>query len=379
MTQSRPLTHDEFLAEAMPRFRQVFESRDPFGAPFRLDVPRRVILYQEFLYSLDDEQFAGLTTAAKSVGDTKLFEFATEVTVTAAMVAGRSLDPRHELLYESDPAYVFFLDEPTAYLERPAPFQNPSWETTLVSGSGKWGLLLSHERAVIVGGSEDFMSTLLDSYPGVEILDGDEQVTVPPADQVNLFLDDVEGWRRPDHVPSYLAHIYGREEATRLIGEAVARGKRGWRFPDEHISPVSPVSRVARVSPANSLPKKIGASLFILGCGAICLLAFLWALGADVAPVDPAYGLDGIDSSAAESRVAYFLTAVTFSVPVMLALAGWYLLDRLYAFPGEPKPEDWPLITRALMWIGFLLTLPAVGIGGNIVIVALFFTLVGGP
>ena len=106
MTQSRPLTYDEFLAEAMPRFRQVFESRDAFGAPFRPDVPRRVILYQEFLYSLDDEQFAGLTTAAKSVGDTKIFEFATEVTVTAAMVAGRSLDPRHELLYESDPAYM---------------------------------------------------------------------------------------------------------------------------------------------------------------------------------------------------------------------------------------------------------------------------------
>ena len=238
MTRSRPLTYDEFLTEAVPRIRRVFANPGSLDEPFRPDIPRRMILFQEYLYSLDNAQFASLAAAAKSVGDTKFYEAPIELRATAAPMAGRPLDPKHELDYAKNPAYVFFVDEPSVYLERAAPFNIPSWETALVSGSGKWGFLFSHENVVLVGGSEQFMSTLLDSYPGMEVFldwEGQERATVPSTEQVRLFLDDIQAWRRTDEewLQSYLRHIYGNEEAERLLRDAQSRPKPKWRFPHE--------------------------------------------------------------------------------------------------------------------------------------------------
>jgi hypothetical protein len=349
MTQSRSLTYDEFLAEAVPCIRRVFANLDPFREPFSTDVPCRMILYRPYLYSLDDDELASLAAAAKSVGDTKFYEVT--LTSIAAPIAYRSPNAKDDVGYASDPTYVFFLDEPTMYLERQAPFEDPQWETALVSGSGQWGLLLSHENVAVVGGSERFLSTLLDSFPGVEVLDweGQERATVPPAEQVRLFLDDVGAWRRADEVwlPAYLTHIYGAEQAETLIRDAVSRpGERRWRFPHEQISRITGAR--AKKTPAISPPigaskigqsvRQIGYSLVVLTCGALSFLSLLWALGIDVAPVSPAYGLEVSAEPVSEhSRLAYALTAIVFSIPLIPLGVAWYVLDRVDAFPPRKR------------------------------------------
>jgi hypothetical protein len=124
---------------------------------------------------------------------------------------------------------------------------------------------------------------------------------------------------------------------------------------------------------------RIGAGLGAVVFGAISVLVFLWALGVDVAHVDPAYGETESDTSDQASRVAYMLTALTFALPLIPVGIAWYLADRAGTFAEGGGSEVPPRVARVLCWTGVALTIPAVGIGGNIVIVSLFFVLVGGP
>jgi hypothetical protein len=124
---------------------------------------------------------------------------------------------------------------------------------------------------------------------------------------------------------------------------------------------------------------QIGLAVGALAFGALSVLVFLWALGVDIAHVDPAYGETQSDTSDRASRVAYMLTAMTFALPLIPVGIAWYLADRAGIFAAGGSSRECPRVARVLYWTAVVLTIPAVGIGGNILIVVLFFVLVGGP
>jgi hypothetical protein len=69
--------------------------------------------------------------------------------------------------------------------------RNPIAEIALWSSRGTWGLLVSHEQHVVIGGSNEFVTQLL-----THVHDADEQVASFIQD-VGHYASDIEG-RPPD-------------------------------------------------------------------------------------------------------------------------------------------------------------------------------------
>ena len=184
----------------------VFASLDPFDEPFTPVAKDRLILYPAEGYELSVGAWSGLTTAARSIG---------EATAYFATVEGQragTLDTVWEVGLSS---------ETTSWFSSSATdgTRNPVAESAIWSPAGTWGLLISHEQHVVVGGTEDFVRRLAVHFPDV-------------YEQAASFVRDVTHFaggidRRPSWLARLLAHVYGEETATELLAAGTGRPELG--------------------------------------------------------------------------------------------------------------------------------------------------------
>lgn len=180
----------------------VFDSLDPFDEPFTANAPQRLILYPAHGYELSDSAWSALTVAALALGDRTAYY------ATVEGQAARELQSVWE---------VALSDETAAWFESSASngTRNPLAESALWSPSGGWGLLVSHEQHVIVGGTNEFATQLLAHVP-----DADEQAKSFIRD-VAHYASDIKGtvpWLR-----SLLIHVYGEARADGLLAASTAQ------------------------------------------------------------------------------------------------------------------------------------------------------------
>ena len=256
--RSHALGIDEFRGLAVPAFRAVFREIDPFGAPFQESAAARLILYPVG-YRLEDEEIAAVVSAAAHVGDRGFYLLQVELTplwrelvenppdLGPAVISDwwvenlppRLLKPLQEAVargddldgeYGDDPAWYVSLDE-IEQLRRDDAYPVTFVETALVSESGRWGMLISHEDHAVVGGSRGFIDRLTAEFPslrssGLEADPDDtgtepDQRLLPAPEQVTGFLEDVRGWHDlMSWLPANLEHLYGPDRASDLLKQA---------------------------------------------------------------------------------------------------------------------------------------------------------------
>lgn len=184
------------LAQARKALDAVFDGLNPFDLPFKAAVPQRLILYPADGYELSESAWSALTTAARAVGESSVYY---------ASVEGADLRTLREV-WE-----VALSAEGLGWFEASASdgSRNPIVESALWSTRGNWGLLISHEHHVVVGGTFEFMAQF--------------QARVPSADeQVKAFIGDIAHYADDSEpVPPWLIrllnHVYGEARADRLV------------------------------------------------------------------------------------------------------------------------------------------------------------------
>lgn len=176
--------------QAQTPFRAVFSSADPFGAPFSSAMSSRAILFP-VAFILDRGQFAALFEAAAAVGEREVL-----LSVVEGSSSGRVRGP-HWRVGASDYDEYCALGEPGVL------------ENALYSPSGLWGLLVSHEQHALVGGKQEFISTLEASFPKFR-------------QGISAFL---AYWRENRErrgtdtrwIVALLSHLYGQERSAGIL------------------------------------------------------------------------------------------------------------------------------------------------------------------
>lgn len=195
MSQPQSFTEQEFHRFLQPKLNKVFQALDPFGTPFQDSVESRAILYP-IGYQLTAFELNALMVACQAVGDTVI-----NVTITE-----RPKEPDHKHLYHwqvrcEQMNDYYQIDRFLSVLE-----------SAIYSDTGVWGLLISHERHAVVGGTAKFMNTFLQALE----VDSDEQVEefVQNWQRNQLELTSDIRWLFP-----LLVHILGIDKAQKLIME----------------------------------------------------------------------------------------------------------------------------------------------------------------
>lgn len=221
MAKTRALTPGEFEQEAGAAFRQVFASTDPFDAPFTDAMTERAILFSSF--RLDAGEAVALADAAREAGDRGVYVTMTERPVDRPFVRS---DPERGVPDDGEPQdwFVPFTDL-AAYVSSQSASGLPVMaENALLSPSGTWGAIFSHEWHVVVGGVAPFVERLLDRWPDRDLAPtGDPPRPYSSRESVLAWLRYLS-WERkqlalepPEWLPRILRHVYGDTEATRML------------------------------------------------------------------------------------------------------------------------------------------------------------------
>jgi hypothetical protein len=174
-----PLT--EKMIEA---FTRVFVNTDPFGEPFSLHCPHRLLLCPTDAYSLTEQQLRAIAKSAGVHGESEAFISTTE------NLHGGLRDP---LAHH----WHIILNNNEVYQSLPQVVEN-----ALYSVQGRWGVIISHEMHAVVGGDDLFIESFKESYPEWE----------------NQLSNLLEIWREYKNfpnantswIPILTKHIYGR-------------------------------------------------------------------------------------------------------------------------------------------------------------------------
>jgi hypothetical protein len=215
--ETRALTPGEFESEAGYSLRHVLASTDPLGAPFTDAMAERAILFRG-TFKLDAGEALALAAAGREVDDRGFYVTMTERSDTPLT---RS-DPDEGIPDKGEPQdwFVPFTDLATYVAWSGLPI---AAENALISPSGTWGAIFSHEHLVVVGGVAPFMTRLLDAWPDAEIAPtGDKPRSYTPRESVVAWLQylrwdrDQLGLGQPEWLSGLLRHVYAETEAERL-------------------------------------------------------------------------------------------------------------------------------------------------------------------
>ena len=194
-----PIARSKFESEVMPILEKIFAGEDAFSpAPFTKGIPVKKILFDwRYKYSVGSPLIQCLIEAAKYVGDSGFYlrGRVSELDDVAAWYV-----PFSEI-----ESYLDYANSPLAAAT--------SFEQTLLSPSGKWGILTSHETHMLLGCTQQFFDKFKELVPGLE-------------NQVNQFLqhwkhiNDTGGSSSTQWLPGLINQVYGREMAVRLLRSA---------------------------------------------------------------------------------------------------------------------------------------------------------------
>lgn len=235
--RTRSLTEDEFRRLVIPAFRSTFQDVDPFGEPLRDALTDRLILWP-MDYRLGEGYVDAIAEAAAAVRDGGFYVVETEAhsrellgepptslprAVPSDLVEGLSPELTRAVWvaanrppsYAGAEAWWFSLDdlEPA---KGPSSF-GPYLETAVISPTGQWAVIISHEGHAVAGGGQEFIETLVEHFPPCGRDEGDAPVAAD--DQVIAFLREVKAsWQEPmKWLPRHLVHVYGVVRAAELL------------------------------------------------------------------------------------------------------------------------------------------------------------------
>jgi hypothetical protein len=255
---SQALSFEEFKRVVVPVFRAVFRNVDSFGEPFQEAAACRLILHP-VKYLLGDMEIDAVAAAASAVGDPGFYVVETEnyfhwrelledppdvspphsytwvkrswarLVPSRLLRGGLGMVKRVEVApeYADNPAWYFSLDDLQPWKDGRYP--GNTLETALISSTGRWGVLISHEDHAVVGGAQTFVETLAAEFPSLPGFDRQndegewvEGELLPPSEQVLSFLEGATIYSPdPMHwLPTHLAHIYGPDKANDLLRRA---------------------------------------------------------------------------------------------------------------------------------------------------------------
>ena len=202
------LTEAEFQQKAEPILRQVFDNDDAFGQPFSPLITKRKIIYPcngSFDESIPLEV---LVSAALAVGD--------EGCYISSLYRSEEL-PNH--------CFISLAEMLKGYSGCESPEENIDHligirlgidiyglDSVVYSSQGLWGIMMSHERHGLLGGTPEFMDIIEASVPNLNT-----QV----YGWFERFQDFKASWEPTlDWLPTILTHVYGRDVAQAMLQEA---------------------------------------------------------------------------------------------------------------------------------------------------------------
>ena len=171
--------------------------------PFSPHIINRVILYpcETYLYN---SLINGLVSAASNLGDTGCY-------LKRSWHDEKNPNYFYIPLSELIEAYEGTLSlDSLNKVELDLDFWS---DYAIYSSSGSWGLMLSHERHALLGGSANFIDEVREFVPNLD-------------EQAKLFLQKLQSINRHDPnatlewVPRLFTHVYGQETAEKMLKEA---------------------------------------------------------------------------------------------------------------------------------------------------------------
>lgn len=187
--------HERKLAREA--FDAIFTNPDPYGEPFRSDLPARRLIYPTRGYYLTALQFSALQQAAITTGDSTAYI----IDVRSWPQIGWSDNRR--VLWAVD------LNDYRSYWEPPADAWWVMIENAIFSPTGRWGVLISDEAHAISAGSTEFDIALSAGLgPGN---------TGASEDWLAYWRTMAQDGADISWLRLHLAHIYGAPAAERLL------------------------------------------------------------------------------------------------------------------------------------------------------------------
>lgn len=206
------LTEKEFRLKAEPALRQIFVNDDAFDESFSSKIVARTIVYPCEQY-IEPPLINAIITAASHLGDTGCYLY--------DLWAGKDSP-----IY----CYIPFSNFFEAYLgtgkhEEYLGYKlgtSLSLENVLYSPNGKWGIMISHERHGMLGGSVEFIEKISQAIP-----DLDRQVYDFIKERLRREGKSPFSTGVLRLLPKLLIHVYGQTIAEQIMQE-VGINRRYW-------------------------------------------------------------------------------------------------------------------------------------------------------
>ncbi|CBN56345.1 MULTISPECIES: hypothetical protein [Kamptonema] len=203
------LTEDEFNLEAEPFLRKIFVHDNPFKEPFSSQVIGRTIIYP-----CEDENdsllIEALISAAVKLGDTGCY-------ISLISTGYPEHGPGHCYIPLSEFLEGYSGTEKDRLIGPRLGINPYTLDSVIYSAQGKWGLMKSHERFGLLGGSPEFIEEIRGAVP-----DLDKQVYGFFKRLRDLLLAcslNPPDITRNKWLPTLLTHVYGSEIAEKLLEE----------------------------------------------------------------------------------------------------------------------------------------------------------------
>ena len=187
----------EFKGGAMQRYMEVFASPCSLISPFTPEMDSRLVIFNE-MHSVDTSFLLSIISDSKGMGDTGFYFSFVEVYDYQIWYPGMPNDEKYLKSW-----FVPF-DDVKDYLA-----QTFLTNHVIYSQQGKWGVFVSVDHFLILGGISSFVSQIISKNPD---LDQATDRFIRIWKEWNLSL----GYRL-EWITDLLKHVYGIDKAKKLV------------------------------------------------------------------------------------------------------------------------------------------------------------------
>jgi hypothetical protein len=198
------LTQTEFNLEAEPVLRKIFVNDDAFNEPFSSNVSARRIVYPCCQY-IEPPLIDAIVAAASKLGDTGCYLY--------DLWAGKDRPSYCYIPFSKFFEAYLGAGNSDEFIGRKLGI-SLNLENVLYSPSGKWGIMISHERHGLLGGSVEFIEEISQAIPDLnrQVYDFIEERL--RREGKRPFSPVVLRW-----LPGLLIHVYGQTTAEQIMQE----------------------------------------------------------------------------------------------------------------------------------------------------------------
>jgi hypothetical protein len=211
VTEMRILTEPEYQLEAESFLRIVFTNDDPFAEPFHQKIKARRLIF-DYHYELESPLADAIIESAISLGDGECY--------MSDLWRGPGTNINGEKIYSPEHWQMSFKEFEMVHLCKDGFTEFKDFdlgdvfssEHVIYSTKGEWGVMMSHERFGLLGGSSEFIAKIEELFPELN-------------NQVYGFLDYFRYFKNNyaqatlEWIPPLMSHVCGAERATSLLQE----------------------------------------------------------------------------------------------------------------------------------------------------------------